>query len=560
MSDFEISIMGVYREDYQTSLEFLGIEYIAAVLREQGYPVMIKEIPFLKTGSFGKGLAEILEQKPKIIGVTAFLTDYKLLETAVAEIREQIPDSFIFIGGPFPTVFSEELFSNLPQLDAIVIGEGELTVLELVRRLEKGDSISGLEGIWYRNGNTIVANPRRKPIKNLDNLPFPSRDFLKNKTHALISSSRGCIGHCTFCNERNLLNYGGKVWRGRSPDKVVDEVENIVKAHGKNDFVFSDSSFEDPGSLGLKRIRAIAEQILERGLKVYFTCYIRADTIKERDLELLRVLHSAGLSSVFTGIEAGCDSMLKLFGKRATVADNEASIQLFKKTTIYQRIGFIMFTPETTLQDVEDNLAFLIKTGFCYDLQKTKSILGIYQTSSLHSYFSEKGLIDKTISYRKPTSYLFADKRSELMLSLLSQLKDHTPYEILHTVESMISKSYVHYPGNKGLQDFQKNVNKAKSILNTEYGKIVMYILNIVKCVKAEDNALQNLRSVLTPFKEVQHNMVRVNELVKKIQKDLEDGLSKYIMQNNTNNEFIIDLVKKQHHGVLQAINRTKVL
>lgn len=558
MSDFKISLAGVYRHDYQTSLEFLGVEYIAAYLRKAGYPVIIKEVPFLKEGCFGQELNEILEQKPRVIGLTAFLTDYKILEAAVMGIKTQLPDTYLFLGGPFPTVFPEELFSNLPQLDAIVIGEGEYTVLELVKRLENGESLSGLEGVWYRQDGQVVTNPRRKPIEKLDTLPFPARDFLPGKTHALISSSRGCIGHCTFCNERNLLSYGGKIWRGRSPESIVDEIESIVKNYGINDFVFSDSSFEDPGTLGLRRIREIAERIRDRGLKIYFTSYIRADTIKESELELLRLLHSAGLSSVFTGVEAGCDSMLRLFGKRASAADNEASIELFKKTTIYQRIGFIMFTPETTLGDVEENLKFLIRTGFCYDLQKTKSVLGVYQTSSLHKYFSEKGLVDKKISYKKSTAYLFEDKRTELMLALLSQLKDHTPYETLHSAESMISKSFIHYSDNKGLHAFKEAVNNAKSILNDEYGKLVFEILHMVKQIEPDDNLQKNLRLVITPFKEIQHKMVGVNQIVEDTRKELEEAGIEYIMQNNSNEEFMQDLVKKQHHGVLQAINRTK--
>ncbi|HEX2925004.1 MAG TPA: radical SAM protein, partial [Ruminiclostridium sp.] len=448
---------------------------------------------------------------------------------------------------------------NLPQLDAIVIGEGEYTTLELIKRLEKAESLSGLEGVWFRQKDgQIVSNPRRKPIEKLDALPFPSRDFLSGKTHALISSSRGCIGHCTFCNERNLLNYGGKIWRGRSPENVVDEIESIVKGYGINDFVFSDSSFEDPGTLGLKRIGEIAEKILERGLKIYFTCYIRADTIKESELGLLRLLNSAGLCSVFTGVEAGCDSMLKLFGKRASVTDNEASIELFKKTAIYQRIGFIMFTPETTLQDIEDNVRFLIRTGFCYDLQKTKSVLGVYQTSSLHKYFSEKGLIEKTISYRKPTSFLFEDNKAELTLTLLSQLKDHTPYELLHAAESVISKSFVHYSDNNGLQAFRERVNRFKAVLNDEYGRIVLEILDLVRNTETSDNSQKNLRLAITPFKEIQHKMVGINRIVEDVRRELEDAWSGYIMQNSLNEEFMQDIVKKQHHGVLQAINRTK--
>lgn len=559
MSNFAISLAGIYRQDYQTSLEFLGIEYIAAVLRNNCYPVKIKEIPFLKETGFAEHeLEEIFEPKPDVIGLTAFLTDYKILEMAVYEIKKRLPNVFLFLGGPFPTVFAKELFLNLPQLDAVVIGEGEYSTLEMVQRLENGESLKDLKGIWYRENTGIISNPRREPIKNLDDLPPPERDFLFGKTHALISSSRGCVGHCTFCNERNLLNYGGKVWRGRSPEKVVDEIESIVNKFGINDFVFSDSSFEDPGPKGLQRIGKLAELILDRGLKIYFTSYIRADTIKKSELELLRLLHRAGMSSVFTGVEAGCDSMLKLFGKRANVADNEASIELFKKTTIYQRIGFIMFTPETTLNDVEDNVNFLIRTGFCYDLQKIKSVLGIYQTSSLHKYFSDKGLVEETISYKKSTAYRFADHRTELILALFNQLKDYTPYEILHSTESVISKSYVHYPNNIGLQNLKEMVDRAKDSLNTEYGEIVTSILNIVKHADIGENLKQNIQSVIIPFKAVQQKMLLVNKQVEIIKKELEEAQQEYILLNYSNDEFIRDLVKKQHHGVLQAINRSK--
>ncbi|MGB8453605.1 MAG: radical SAM protein [Anaerocolumna sp.] len=554
-----MSLAGVYCQDYQSSLEFIGVEYLAAVLRNAHYPVIIKEIPFTKEECFGQEMDELLLPVPQVVGLTAFLPDFEILEMAVREVRSRIPNTFIFLGGPFPTVFPEELFSNLPELDAIILGEGEYTTLELVDRLKSGESLSGLEGVWYKKDGIIDTNPRRTPIAQLDDLPFPERDFLKGKTHALISSSRGCLGSCTFCNERNLLNYGGKVWRGRSALRIVDEIEMITLKYGINDFVFTDSSFEDPGYIGLKRIGEIAQSITERDLHIYFTCYMRADSIKESELDLLNILHKAGMTSVFTGIEAGSASMLRLFGKRATVSDNEASIQLFKKTEIYHRIGFIMFTPETMLEDVEENIHFLIRNGFCYDLQKVKSVLGVYQTSPLYQRFRDKKLIDQSISYRKSTNYTFIDPRVELLLVLYNKLNDQTPYEALHLCESLLSKVYVHYPGSLGLQKFKKTINQVKLFLNTEYGKIVLDIINIVKQEELNYNLHQNLRIVMPKAKKVVEQMLLVNEKVKEMEQMLQEGQQQFIILNCSNQEFMNDLVHKQHQGVLQAIDRRKI-
>ena len=188
--------------DLVRSSEHLGIGYLAATLRKNNYNVTVLEYN-----------AEDLENEEKylsllagysLIGFTTTCVTLKYIINFINKIKQRYPDTYILLGGHMATFGAKEIMEKYDDIDFIILGEGELTILDLINALEKGKNLSDVKGIAYRKDNHIVFTEARALISNLDMLPFPSRDqFEQNNRkyqYLRISTSRGCLGNCAFCS------------------------------------------------------------------------------------------------------------------------------------------------------------------------------------------------------------------------------------------------------------------------------------------------------------------------------------------------------------------------
>jgi anaerobic magnesium-protoporphyrin IX monomethyl ester cyclase len=153
---------------------------------------------------------------------------------------------------------------------------------------------------------------------------------------ASIFTSRGCTRNCSFCLSRDFW----KKWRGRNPELVAAEINEIVEKTNIRRFIFQDNSFEDPG-FDKERMKNIAHFIKQLPKKITFYTMMRAEAYKVLDTETIEDLKEAGWASVLLGIEAGNDADLKLFNKTATLDDNYKSIRYFRNNGIRPYIGFM---------------------------------------------------------------------------------------------------------------------------------------------------------------------------------------------------------------------------
>jgi radical SAM superfamily enzyme YgiQ (UPF0313 family) len=205
----------------------------------------------------------------------------------------------------------------------------------------------------------IIQNKPRKPVSNLNNLPFPYRNDFEIKKKKGISTyilaSRGCYGKCTFCYLDNF--YGNEsYWRGRSPENIFNEIFDIYENHGERYFYFADANFFGPGRKGKERACELADLIIDNGIKIMFGIECRVNDIEEKTIG---ALVKAGLKDVFLGIESGSQKSLTKFRKNTTVEDNKNAIITLRKHGIEPNYGFIMFEPDSTLADVRENFEFL---------------------------------------------------------------------------------------------------------------------------------------------------------------------------------------------------------
>jgi radical SAM superfamily enzyme YgiQ (UPF0313 family) len=269
------------------------------------------------------------------------------------------------MGGYYPSLQPETVLKQLPFVDSVAVGEGELTIVDLVEKIRLRECWEEAESIAIRSINgSIKINSRHSVITNLDTLPFPKRYADRNSTEIVIEGSRGCFGRCTFCAVGPHFNASrGLIWRGRSPKYIVSEIlqlrslfpDNIRYRFIDPDFFGSASTMHSERTLKLATL--IQDQV--PGIELY----VEARVIDIRRKDVLEALKKAGLKEIYLGIESGSEKILAHMGKNASVSDTVRATQLLEEMKINYQYGYMMVTPWTEYEDVVDSLALLRTIG-----------------------------------------------------------------------------------------------------------------------------------------------------------------------------------------------------
>ena len=276
----------------------LNLLYLAGAL-ESSMSVKIIDDDLMKMGI--EKVTELASKiDPSIVGFTATTSNIKTALKYVESVKEVLPNSLSVIGGPHATFVPTETLKGSPSLDVVVIGEGEETLTDLASKYceTNHENLDEVKGIVYRDIKTgnIKLNQPRPLIKDLNSIPFPARHLVpfesygstKDKTSDMITS-RGCVYSCGYCSSSLVM---GKKFRSRSPENVVDEIEELQENYQVKDIAFMDDTF----MLNKRRANAIADEIKVRGLDIGFVASSRVDMV---DKNLLEKLKSAGLSTLY---------------------------------------------------------------------------------------------------------------------------------------------------------------------------------------------------------------------------------------------------------------------
>lgn len=355
----------------------LGLAYLAATLGEQGHVVTIVDgvgeaigrfTPFLQ-GTFLHGLPidELVERVPadsQVLGVGVMFSDYwPLAKRVVAALRRRFPNVPIVLGGEHVTACPRFCLED-SVADYAVLGEGEETLAELVRRLDEGGRIDApvLSGLVYRDTDGgIVETPRRSRMRALDRLPWPAWDLVPIERYMdaglmygvslgarsmVVLASRGCPYTCKFCSNESM--WGIQYFR-RDPKDVVDEIEHYIERYGARDFHFHDLTFV----VNRKWSIAVAREIARRGLNI--TWQLVAGTRSEAiDEEVLRAFSESGCRAIYLAPESGSQRIIDVTRKRVDLEKVLEVARLVRRERIDMRVGaFIIYGfPEETWRDV----------------------------------------------------------------------------------------------------------------------------------------------------------------------------------------------------------------
>ncbi|MDL1984284.1 MAG: B12-binding domain-containing radical SAM protein [Deltaproteobacteria bacterium] len=349
---------------FYTIHECLGIGYLAAYLRAHGYPVEILDA-HVDGLSVEETIAEIKNKDFNVLGVSIGSSlVFPQAVQIIRKIKAWRGNVHITLGGQYPTFSYEQILNKHPDIDTVVRFEGEVTLLELVKKIDHPSEWKSIMGIAFRQDSQIMATLPRPLISDLDSLPFPARDTLPRLMERgglpLISSSRGCHGRCSFCSVHSFYSMPrGKNWRARSLENVLHEIVILNKEFGCDELWFVDDNFLGFGVSGRKRARDLFVLLEKESVKlcgIDFSC--RSDSIvKEPDLMDLAVKQGAGL--VYLGVEAGVQRILNLYNKGTTVEQNKKAVRIIKDSGAEVKMEFIFFNPWITFDEVRETLSLL---------------------------------------------------------------------------------------------------------------------------------------------------------------------------------------------------------
>ena len=368
----------------------LNLMYLASSLEEKSYSVKIIDDDLLQ-----KGYENVSKQaeklNPQLVGVTATTSTIKSALKYLELIKNILPESLTVIGGPHTTFMPYETLKNSDNLDVVVIGEGEETMVDLADHATQNiEDINDVNGIVYRDlkdGN-LRTTEKRPLIKDLDKLPFPARHLVPFDSYGVsqeqtagIITSRGCVYNCNYCSSSLIM---GKRFRSRSPGNVVDEIEELIDTYHINDIGFMDDTF----MLNKKRASDIADEIKARDLDLTFVASSRVDRV---DKSLLENLKSSGLKTIYYGVESGSQRILDLMKKGITLKNVEDAVKMAKDVNLEVLTSFILGYPGETEEDMNTTIDFSTKLDSDYCQY---SILTPFPGTPIYKDLIEKNLID----------------------------------------------------------------------------------------------------------------------------------------------------------------------
>lgn len=329
----------------------LGVAFLAAALESADMDV--KVLDFAVTPYSQKRLEDVmLSFQPDIVGCTSVTMTFPDAIQIIGDAKQISKEVLTVMGGPHVSFCAERTFQQYPELDLIVIGEGEETIVELARKAKGDRDWSQVRGIAYRENEKTCFTPNR-PLLDVNSLPAPARHLLPlGRYRALntaisMTTSRGCPCRCIFCVGRKMV--GAKV-RYRLPELVVDELA-YLSTLGFPQINIADDLF----TARKNHCIAICDEILNRDLKVKWTSFARVDTVSP---EVLQKMRAAGCTTISFGVESANAEILKRVKKGITPEKVVNAIRMCVDAGIDPHASFILGLPGETPQTLRETQDF----------------------------------------------------------------------------------------------------------------------------------------------------------------------------------------------------------
>ncbi|PYM67424.1 MAG: hypothetical protein DMD79_00990 [Candidatus Rokuibacteriota bacterium] len=418
------------------SAECLALGYLTSVLRRAGIEVDTLDAHLL--GLTNRECVEVAERGDySLVGISCSAQRaYPEAAGLARDIKRRMPHVHVVGGGQFLSHVHDQVAASEPAFDSLVRGEGEQTLVALIRRLERGEALDGLPGVTFRRDGAVVVNAPAPRLTDLDLLPFPDRSYLSHIVdevragvrYVAMLATRGCIYKCTFCSvDRPRVV--------RSPGNVVAEMREIRERWGVWKFRFNDDLLvgASPG------MQAWAEELADQiaiempGLEMWGMT--RADAVTPRLADKLR---RAGFRSIFVGIESASDGVLARLKKGTSAQMNDEAIRTLKAAGIRPELGFIMLEPRMTWADLWANLQFLRRAG-CFSRHNLTNRLNVYHGSPLYLELRDRGEAIAAEDLSERYLYDFQDPKVKTF-SEMARVLQRRGFEVKRNVAEAIAR------------------------------------------------------------------------------------------------------------------------
>lgn len=355
----------------------LGLAYIASVLRNAGHEVEMMDI------NAHRWDREEVEKRIKdanfdVAGIGAIVTVYKYVKRLISTLKKYHPGKKIIVGGSMGTSIPHIMLDKT-DADIACIGEGEVTMVELIDAIENSRDLADVDGIWFKGENGgIHENENRTPVKDLDSVPMPAWDlfpmdiYLKNPVGAPnrnkwlngstddsnilsmnLSATRGCPYKCIYCYH----DFMGQKYRHRSPENIVTEMKTLHEKYGVEYFHFIDDEFCLKRSFVYdfcEKVKAVFKN------KVTWGCSGRVNLMTE---DLIAAMADAGCVLIGYGIESGSQKMLDVMKKRVTVEQAKTAVRLTVKYLGWADCSFMIGIPGENQETIQETVDFCKELG-----------------------------------------------------------------------------------------------------------------------------------------------------------------------------------------------------
>jgi anaerobic magnesium-protoporphyrin IX monomethyl ester cyclase len=372
----------------------LGLAYVGAALEKDGFQVEILD-NYLLNKPINDVKQIVGKLSPEIVGIGCTSNTYqRCVETAKA-VKEVLPSCKIVVGGPHPSSMPESMLQH-PEIDYVVIGEGERAMVDLANSIRNGEddsAIATIPGVAFKRERRIVKTAQSF-IEDLDQIPYPARhllpmhlydreiDYLSVKSVDTMNVMRGCPYKCNWCN---VPRFWGQKFRAFSPARVVAEIDFLARNYGTQGIYFVGDNF----TFDKERTIQICELIRNSKLDIEWACDTAVNLISR---DLLREMKGAGCRTLWFGVESGSPAILKKINRGITVQQVEHSIKLCKEEGIKTAISFMLGIPGETTKDRKATLELAKKVDpdWCHF-----NIIIAYPGCSLYQEILENHLYDR---------------------------------------------------------------------------------------------------------------------------------------------------------------------
>jgi radical SAM superfamily enzyme YgiQ (UPF0313 family) len=362
----------------------LGLAYLAGTLKGNGIETRIvdgvgedpdKLVPLGFAPGYSVGLdqnemVERIDPRSDIIGMSCmFSNSWPYDRRLIEKVRKRFPKALIVVGGEHATACADYILNTSPEVDACAKGEGELTMLNLVKAHRAGEGLAKVPGIVFRDGGRIKHNESVERIQDVDTIALPAWELIplenymtRGLGHGInrgrnmpLLATRGCPYQCTFCSSPQMWTTR---WSARDPALVVDEMEKYISVYKAENFDLYDLT----AIIRKDWIIKFANEILARGLKI--TYQLPSGTRSEAiDGETADHLYRSGCRFMHYAPESGSPDMLKAVKKRIKLPNLLSSLKSVSDRGLSVMVNIIFF-PDEKLSDLLQTFLFMLKCSW----------------------------------------------------------------------------------------------------------------------------------------------------------------------------------------------------